>query len=396
MKSDEKSKAWLTYQAWVADNRFDPISIFDAVGPSVQVLSDQNGSFNAVQMRSAKAFEQYLSDLARILKDKKMALTQRKVQARGQSYTWLSISMPQPEVKATEPKDPMERAFSRIGKELMNASTSMGVYRIEGDWLLLNDIPQTLYGRSGNNKALEQWLVQTQKQDLSRSLFAYSTPTTEQTTAAYQFYLSLLNYIGLAMNRPIAIENMPAPSELNLPTHGAVGMSVDRLPRGLELKLHYKDNAMELLGGTSLYGAVAVSAIMAAIALPAYQDYTVRAKVSSDLMLLSSAKLQLTETLQSEGRLPQNFVLQLDTLPPHIAQVVMQEQSIVLSYAEHAQRGLSGLSVAITPCFSSDPQASPVEIVGWACGYKQCDRGVAASDENLTTVPQKYLPQQCR
>ncbi len=40
---------------------------------------------------------------------------------------------------------------------------------------------------------------------------------------------------------------------------------------------------------------VAIIGILAAIALPAYQDYTVRAKVSEGLVLASSAKLAVTE-----------------------------------------------------------------------------------------------------
>lgn len=46
---------------------------------------------------------------------------------------------------------------------------------------------------------------------------------------------------------------------------------------------------------------VAIIGILAAVALPAYQDYTIRAKVSEGLVLSSALKTAITETFQSQG-----------------------------------------------------------------------------------------------
>jgi len=46
---------------------------------------------------------------------------------------------------------------------------------------------------------------------------------------------------------------------------------------------------------------VAIIGILAAVALPAYQDYTIRAKVSEGLVLASALKTAITETHQSRG-----------------------------------------------------------------------------------------------
>ena len=51
---------------------------------------------------------------------------------------------------------------------------------------------------------------------------------------------------------------------------------------------------------------VAIIGILAAIALPAYQDYTVRTKVTEGLNLAAAAKLAVAETFQSNGTLPGN------------------------------------------------------------------------------------------
>ena len=47
---------------------------------------------------------------------------------------------------------------------------------------------------------------------------------------------------------------------------------------------------------------IAIIGILAAIAIPAYQDYTIRSKVSEGLNLAGSAKLAVAETFDSEGR----------------------------------------------------------------------------------------------
>lgn len=46
---------------------------------------------------------------------------------------------------------------------------------------------------------------------------------------------------------------------------------------------------------------IAVIGILAGIAIPAYQDYTVRSKVSEGLNLATAAKLAVTETFNSRG-----------------------------------------------------------------------------------------------
>lgn len=49
---------------------------------------------------------------------------------------------------------------------------------------------------------------------------------------------------------------------------------------------------------------VAIIGILAAIAIPAYQDYTIRARVTEGLQLASSAKLAVSETTMTNNALP--------------------------------------------------------------------------------------------
>ena len=51
---------------------------------------------------------------------------------------------------------------------------------------------------------------------------------------------------------------------------------------------------------------VAIIGILAAIAIPAYQDYTVRAKVSEALAFASEAKASVSEYYATSGAMPAN------------------------------------------------------------------------------------------
>ena len=51
---------------------------------------------------------------------------------------------------------------------------------------------------------------------------------------------------------------------------------------------------------------VAIVGILAAVAIPAYQDYTIRARVTEGLNLASAAKLAVSETALTNGGLPAN------------------------------------------------------------------------------------------
>ena len=64
------------------------------------------------------------------------------------------------------------------------------------------------------------------------------------------------------------------------------------------MKKQYQQSGFTLI---ELMIVIAIVGILAAIALPAYQDYTVRAKMSEPLALLSEAKTTVTEYYVTNG-----------------------------------------------------------------------------------------------
>ena len=130
---------------------------------------------------------------------------------------------------------------------------------------------------------------------------------------------------------------------------------------------------------------VAIIGILAAVALPAYQDYTVRAKVTEGLSLASSAKLTVAENAA-------NAASSLDlgwTAPSTTANVASVGIAgatgvITITYTAAAGGAAGANTITLTPTSSGAAlavNAVPGSSINWACGG---------------TLANKYRPSNCR
>lgn len=126
---------------------------------------------------------------------------------------------------------------------------------------------------------------------------------------------------------------------------------------------------------------VAIIGILAAIAIPAYQDYTIRAQVSEGLNLSGGAKAAVTEYFQDRGILPaDNSTAGLAAAGAiqgkYVGSVTVAAGVITVAYAKAAHTTINGNSITLTPDTTS------VGSVQWTCA------GVGILD--------KHLPAACR
>src|SRR5690242_2704737 len=78
--------------------------------------------------------------------------------------------------------------------------------------------------------------------------------------------------------------------------------SYRRPTRERELRMRKLQQGFTLI---ELMIVVAIIGILAAVALPAYQDYTIRAKMSELILAMSACRTSITEVYQSGGTAPQ-------------------------------------------------------------------------------------------
>lgn len=138
---------------------------------------------------------------------------------------------------------------------------------------------------------------------------------------------------------------------------------------------------------------IAILGILIAIALPAYQDYTVRAKVSEGLNLATAAKLASSETRFSTGAWPTSADL-AGYDPPTTELVssidIPSAQDIVITY-DTSLSGIPDLAGQNVLNLRGTIQAAG-QIAEWACNAAGSTKFGGAAG----TVPAKYAPATCR
>ncbi|MDH5822402.1 pilin [Luteimonas sp. RD2P54] len=121
---------------------------------------------------------------------------------------------------------------------------------------------------------------------------------------------------------------------------------------------------------------VAIIAILAAIALPAYQDYTVRARVSEALVLAGGAKTLVTENINSANALTADACDGIGGLPAPTTNVAslacLGDGRLRVTTT---QKG-GAVTLELTPTFTGD------DPVTWRCAR--------------TAGENRYVPAECR
>jgi type IV pilus assembly protein PilA len=139
---------------------------------------------------------------------------------------------------------------------------------------------------------------------------------------------------------------------------------------------------------------VAIIGILAAVALPAYQDYTVRAKMSEVILAMSACRTSITEVYQSGGSAvaANNWGCEISagTGSKYVNAITTTIDGLVSATVTNISGSVNGSVVQLVPQATSSaaavftPQSSQ-SLYGWNCGP-------AAANG----VPTKYLPGSCR
>ena len=121
---------------------------------------------------------------------------------------------------------------------------------------------------------------------------------------------------------------------------------------------------------------VAIIGILAAIAIPAYQDYTIRAQVTEGMNLAAAAKAAVAEDFLNEGLPPTNRTdagmssLPTDTSGKYVTSVDVANGVITVTYnGNETNAQIKTKTLTLTPYESVDLS------VAWRCGTAPIPNG---------------------
>ncbi|HKT42083.1 MAG TPA: RDD family protein [Rhodanobacteraceae bacterium] len=137
--------------------------------------------------------------------------------------------------------------------------------------------------------------------------------------------------------------------------------------------------ALIVIGGC-FFAVIPALAIMAAIAIPAYQNYLIRAQVAEGMALSGSARIAVGEYLGTRGALPADNaeagLADADTFSgQYVSSVQVQNGSVIVTFGGHANRIIMGDHLVFQPDGSA-------KAMHWRCGSPD--------------IQERYLPMACR
>ena len=140
---------------------------------------------------------------------------------------------------------------------------------------------------------------------------------------------------------------------------------------------------------------VAIIGILAAVALPAYQDYTARAKMSEVVLAASACRTTITEVVQSASALPAAGDWGCESDPAatevsnYVTSVVTDGTGMITVTAQNINSDVDTFVVTLKPFADTGMTTAPTAggaIQAWRCG----------NTTDGTTIPAKFLPGSCR
>jgi len=143
---------------------------------------------------------------------------------------------------------------------------------------------------------------------------------------------------------------------------------------------------------------VAIIGILAAIALPAYQDYTVRSKVTEGLSLAEAAKTAVAETWNSDGVLTATIDNAINFVPTkYVSNIAVSTTNgeITIGYSTNATgipQLAAGNTLILVPTINGGPLTGNVAgNMDWTCNAASSSKYGSKG-----TLIARYAPAPCR
>lgn len=350
----------------------DPALFLKALGPQHLLVADQAGTWSATQIKDSAARDEMLAAWA------KMGETEIEArQINGRDYHYVPISG---DLFMPDGDDPTLGGAAGQVIDILTRLNSHVFWTDQPGRMVMAAVPQVLVARDELKPGLDlgPWLEEAVGVDPEHSVFLLAARSQKGAREIYHFYLQLL--LALADLAEVEIDpfELPVWQDVRQSGPGGVAFGIDATDDALSAHVTYQGSVVEALGGTQAFIAAYVAGIVAAIAIPAYQDYQVRAEVSGVLAEMAVARIAVAENLAASGQLP--AALDASALGSNANGVALsydrETGTIIAAFDATATGDLKETTLELRPTLEGG------QVMSWACSSE--------------TIPPRLLPGSCR
>jgi len=369
VSTEEERSAWLDGKAEIeAETGITIENVLGAIGPEVIGIFDQAGDYLAIRMRDERLFDEFIRQVSAVMESE----PEQKRYKRKTIYGWSFVSdISSLSEDEAEVLGPFAFIFARQSERLF--------WYQDEEFLYMSSLPQPLIERIDANPDtnIQEWLTNTQRLDLTSSLIGMTGSSDKLPRRLYYLYIESLQALADISGAEFDLWAMPTASQAGLPDKGALGFSINLGDPYLSMEMMFENNPLESIFSGDMTSIVVVG-IVAAIAIPAYQDYTIRAQISQGLNEAAGAKAAVAEHFASEGEFPgavASAEINSASTPGEYTEsiaIIAGRGIIVISYNEDTTP--NGGQVFLVPVADGDT-------ITWTCSG---------------TVVNKHLPAVCR
>jgi hypothetical protein len=273
----------------------------NAVAGRWTLIGDDSGTYMVHEPVAPEAWSALIDGLG-----ERFEVRQTETTHAGQRLRHLIIPGVSVPDMLPEAQDMQQQVARFIMERVMAIGTHVHWMEDEQGHRVLAAVPQILRDRlalAGETR-VGDWLTGAGVNQPTAAVFG-AIEVADAPMRNYYSYLTLLQALGDVLETEVDMNAFPSAHELGLADHGSVGMEIQYSDGTLGLALVFENHPGDVIysGAGGLTG-IAVVGILAAVAVPAYQDYAQRARSSEFLQLASSAQLAIAEFYATEGRLP--------------------------------------------------------------------------------------------
>lgn len=348
---------------------FDDLFILD--GSNIVRVKDEVGAY-WVWKHNPEKWEKFIKTYEDNL-DSTYSISNKN----GITIHHLKTSMVQKDVKQQieSSGNPVAEVLGRLNQHL---------YWIEENgYIVYSAVPQVLLERAkrGADTDVADWLLTNQGIDYTDIILGYTATVDDLSRTSYHYYLEVLNQLADISGAEIDLLALPTSGELGFPDKGTVGMSLKSGQEYLGLEFTFENGATDLMVGAGGATTVAVIGVLAAIAIPAYQDYTVRAQTTSAMYTAKAIKTQVAMSLVEGAKIEDidngyGDIGQPESYQSGVIAKAVVNDGVITIYLNHSSLGYGEQTMVYVPMFNGQ------QISNWDCSGG--------------TLAEKYRPAACR